>query len=131
TDPWWELDLGTERALEAVTLWNRTDGALGRRLDGVVVTLLDAARRVVFEHALAEAPAVSRRIDLEGPAARLQRGAARGLGALASRGIASGEVVTALCARFDDAALRGAVIGALRDVPAARWPPGAAEALAE
>ena len=45
-NPWWELDLGTAVAVEKVGIWNRT-GFEGR-LNGFVLTLLDADRNVVF-----------------------------------------------------------------------------------
>ncbi|MEL6905980.1 MAG: DUF1549 domain-containing protein, partial [Planctomycetota bacterium] len=38
-DPWWEVDLGEDRAVEAVRVWNRTDGGLEQRLAGAVVEL--------------------------------------------------------------------------------------------
>ncbi len=55
-DPWWELDLGNDVAVESVALWNRTDG-VGERLANSRVKLLDADRRVVWESTLATAPA--------------------------------------------------------------------------
>src|SRR5205807_2623820 len=33
-DPWWELDLGEERAIDSIAIYNRADGNLGKRLDG-------------------------------------------------------------------------------------------------
>ena len=47
-DPWWEVDLGDDFAIESVTLWNRTDGNLGKRLEGYRLSLLDGQRRVVW-----------------------------------------------------------------------------------
>jgi len=54
-DPWWELDLGRELAVEALTIHNRTDGDLFRRLDGLAIELLDAAGRSVWRGALGPA----------------------------------------------------------------------------
>lgn len=47
-NPWWEVDLGADFPVERISLWNRTDGAVGRRLDGVVVKLLDAERSTIW-----------------------------------------------------------------------------------
>jgi len=47
-DPWWEVDLGSDHAVDQVAFWNRTDGDLYRRLDGVVVRVLDGERRTVW-----------------------------------------------------------------------------------
>ena len=47
-DPWWELDLGEEKPIEAVAIYNRTDGNHGRRLEGYSLKVLDSARREVL-----------------------------------------------------------------------------------
>ncbi|MFG0319920.1 MAG: plastocyanin/azurin family copper-binding protein, partial [Planctomycetota bacterium JB042] len=122
TDPWWELDLGAATPVDAVTIWNRTDGALGRRLDGAVVSVLDAERRTVFRATLDPAPDVSVRLELRGPGARLRAAAVRAIGVLAAGGVRTEDAVAALAERFDDEALRGRVVAALREIPAARWP---------
>lgn len=57
TDPWWEVDLGAAMPIESITLWNRTDGNLGRRLEGYRLSLLDAERRVVWSVEDQPAPA--------------------------------------------------------------------------
>jgi len=54
-DPWWELDLGQDLAVDSLALWNRTDGS-GERLARSRVTLLAADRSVVWEGALDTAP---------------------------------------------------------------------------
>lgn len=47
-DPWWELDLGAERRLDRVVIWNATGSQLASRLDGFRLRVLDAERRTVF-----------------------------------------------------------------------------------
>lgn len=59
TDPWWEVDLGGAHEIQRIELWNRTDGSLFGRLDGVVITLLSEDRAEVWRHTLSEAPEVS------------------------------------------------------------------------
>lgn len=49
--PWWELDLGSAKSIEALTIWNRTD-CCADRLASARVEVLDASRRVVFTHTL-------------------------------------------------------------------------------
>lgn len=56
-DPWWELDLGAEMAVETIAVWNRTDGSVGDRLANTRVILLDANRRPVWQGLLEAAPA--------------------------------------------------------------------------
>ncbi|MHB1308573.1 MAG: PVC-type heme-binding CxxCH protein, partial [Limisphaerales bacterium] len=58
-NPWWELDLVTPRTVEAVTVWNRTDGDLGQRLDGFNLVVLDDQRRELFRRNAVPAPAPS------------------------------------------------------------------------
>jgi putative membrane-bound dehydrogenase-like protein len=45
--PWWELDLGKEVPIEKIEIYNRQ--GLESRLEGAVVSLLDAKRKTVFE----------------------------------------------------------------------------------
>ncbi len=47
-NPWWEVDLGREVSVEKIVVWNRTDGALGNRLNGFTVRVLDAGKKTVF-----------------------------------------------------------------------------------
>ncbi|HUQ72189.1 MAG TPA: PDZ domain-containing protein, partial [Planctomycetaceae bacterium] len=66
-DPWWEVDLGDERAIDRIVVWNRTD-RLGNenpaeRLHHFRVQILDRLHRVVFEQMSDDAPKPSREID--------------------------------------------------------------------
>lgn len=58
-NPWWEVDLGSEQPIESVTIWNRRESELGKRLDGFTLTLLDGNRHEVFSKTGQPAPAVS------------------------------------------------------------------------
>jgi hypothetical protein len=64
--PWWEVELSAETPVEKVTVWNRTDNE-GVRMNGFVVTLLDAARKVVWSSGATPAPAKDHSFDLNGP----------------------------------------------------------------
>jgi hypothetical protein len=64
--PWWEVELSAETPVEKVTVWNRTDNG-GVRMNGFVVTLLDAARKVVWSSGPTPAPAKDHSFDLNGP----------------------------------------------------------------
>jgi putative heme-binding domain-containing protein len=76
-DPWWELDLGDELPLESIVVYNRTDGDLGRRLDGFSVKVLDSGRNTVFAQDDLPAPAEQVKIPLEagGPQGTVRRAA--------------------------------------------------------
>ena len=55
-NPWWEVDLGEEKTLESVAVWNRTDGEVGERLAGFHLLALDAGRKPVWTTQVAVAP---------------------------------------------------------------------------
>ena len=55
-DPWWEVDLGADADLDRLVIWNRTDGDVGKRLANFRVSILDAARKPVWEQVTAEPP---------------------------------------------------------------------------
>jgi hypothetical protein len=63
-NPWWEVDLGAEKDLSDIVIWNRTDGGTATRLNGVKISLLDSARKPTFTKTLAKAPAVSEKVAL-------------------------------------------------------------------
>ena len=48
TDPWWEVDLGSEQPIETIKVFNRVDGNLGERLKGFTLKVLDQGRNIVF-----------------------------------------------------------------------------------
>jgi hypothetical protein len=50
--PWWEVDLGAALPVESIRIWNRTDGELERRLDGLRVVLLDETGGVAWRSGL-------------------------------------------------------------------------------
>ena len=66
-DPWWEIDLKQEVAVDSITVWNRTDGGTATRTNDLVVTALTTSRQEVFRKQLAEAPQPSSSFALGGP----------------------------------------------------------------
>jgi hypothetical protein len=74
SNPWWEVKLAGPRPIERVTVWNRTDGGTGARLANFRVSILDDARRVVWQQAVAEPPNPNRDLSPSGqPAVGLGR----------------------------------------------------------
>jgi azurin/lysophospholipase L1-like esterase len=71
--PWWEVDLATPQPIEAVTVWNRTEGDYGKRLDGFSVVVFDGEHREIARSDGNPAPATSATVTL----ARDARGALR------------------------------------------------------
>jgi hypothetical protein len=65
-DAWWEVDLGEERNLTKLAVWNRTDSGLHSRLDGFRLQVLSADRRVVWEKKFTKAPKRDLLVSLDG-----------------------------------------------------------------
>ena len=55
-EPWWEVDLGSEQSVEAILVWNRTDGGLGTRMTDFKVVALDGKREPVWSKGVGTAP---------------------------------------------------------------------------
>lgn len=54
--PWWEVDLGSPKALSRVVIWNRTDGGTGNRLNHFRVVVLDAKRKPLWVKTIQRVP---------------------------------------------------------------------------
>jgi hypothetical protein len=67
-NPWWEVDLGDNKRIERISVWNRTDGgdAIGSRLAGYKVAILDAERKVVWQQSPADFPKPSTDLAVSG-----------------------------------------------------------------
>ena len=63
-DPWWEVDLGSERAVDSVVLWNRTDSEVSSRLSNFHVIAFDAGRKPIWATKIVEPPKPSRQLSL-------------------------------------------------------------------
>ncbi len=64
--PWWEVDLQSERAIESIVVWTRTDGEFYKRLDKFALIVLDANRHEVFRKNDNPAPKESAHFELKG-----------------------------------------------------------------
>ena len=121
-NPWWELDLQQERPVEAITVWNRTEGGgqLGKRLEGFTITLLDSARSVVWQEQNVPAPAENVRFELEGdPTGSIRRAA---INAIVATGTEQPETFATLAAFIKDDDLRATAVRAISRIPNAHWP---------
>jgi len=119
-NPWWELDLGAEKPIEGVGIWNRTDGELGKRLEGFTVTLLDSKRSEVFTKAGNSAPARSARIPVGGgdAAASIRRAAICAAVAMPRDQEATFAALAGLIAKGDSVTVAA---GGMRVLPRAAW----------
>ncbi len=53
---WLEVDLGAEKTIDKIALWNRTGGKLEDRLKGYEISLLDAKREVIWKEIPKDVP---------------------------------------------------------------------------
>jgi putative heme-binding domain-containing protein len=127
-DPWWEVDLGREVPVEAITIYNRTDGNLGGRLNGYTLKVLDARKNPVFERKGNPAPAVKATFQLgdESPAVAVRKAAMLALTAVRGKEGDTFNLLAPLVARDAD---RSAAVTALQRIPLAAWPKEQAPAL--
>jgi len=129
-NPWWQVDLGGEVPIDSIIVWNRTDGGLGKRLDGFTLRVLDRNRKVVFEKKKLPAPAGKAAYDVGGEAPeRVIRRAA--MNALTSVRGKEAEAFKALSKFVRSDADRSAAIQALQRIPAMYWPKEEAKPLLE
>ena len=126
--PWWEVDLGGSHPVDAVVVWNRNEGNLGRRLDGFTLTVLDPQRREVFQAKGIAAPTESVSVPVGGdPLAALRRAAIRASVSMNSEPEAVFASLTGLIGRGDQVP---EAARALRTLPRATWPKDQAAAAA-
>jgi putative heme-binding domain-containing protein len=119
-DPFWEVDLKEEVPLESVVIYNRTEGSLGKRLDGFTLLILDAQGQVVFRKTNQPAPAVKVVYKIGGsPAQILRRSAMKALTSVRGQ---EAETFQALAPFVKKAADRHAAVSAMLRVPVRFWP---------
>ncbi len=65
-NPWWELDLGSDRRIDQVIVWNRTDGGTEARLEGWAVKVLSGERKEIFATKPTGVPRPSTVVSVDG-----------------------------------------------------------------
>jgi glucose/arabinose dehydrogenase/azurin len=128
-NPWWEVDLGGNRNVEDVVVWNRTEGDLGKRLEGFTLIVLGEGRREVFKQTGIAAPSPSATLKVGGdPLAALQRSAIRASVSLNSEHEAVFKALTALIEKGEQVPTAAR---ALRALPPVTWPKDSAGSAAQ
>ncbi|HTI68525.1 MAG TPA: PVC-type heme-binding CxxCH protein [Candidatus Limnocylindria bacterium] len=119
-NPWWEVDLGGDFPVEAVTVWNRRDDGLGKRLDGFTLSVIDSTGNVVFKKTDIPAPDASVQISLDAdPAGQIRRAAIQAIvGMNQSQDVVFTALGGLIAKNLDvTTAARG-----IRTLPRASWP---------
>jgi hypothetical protein len=121
-NPWWEVDLGGERPVEAVVVWNRSEGGgvYVHRLDNFTVSVLDSRRGEIFKKAGIPAPPESVKIAVGGgdPVGSLRSAAIRAAVSMQKEQPATFAALVRLIEKGDQVAIaaRG-----MRALPRAAW----------
>ncbi len=120
-DPWWEVDLGAERPITSIAVYNRTDPDLGKRLDGFTLKVLDNNHKVVYEKKRIAAPAEKGvyEVGSESPETLVRHAAMTAL--LSVRGKET-DTFKALAPFVKKDADREAAVRALQRIPVNYWP---------
>ncbi len=129
-DPWWEVDLGGEYAIDAVTIYNRNEGDLGKRLDGFTLRVLDVGRNEVLRREKLPAPKDKATFEVGGggPEGLVRRAAMNALTYIRGK---ETETFNALAQFIRDDEDRLTAIRAIQRIPRRDWPRDAAPALVE
>ncbi len=129
-NPWWEVDLGDEFPIDRIVVWNRSEGDLGKRLDGFTVRVLDAARADVWKQEKTPAPARSVAMQTEGggKAIQVRRAAMNALTYVRGQETKTFATLTKF---IRDDVDRVSAIRALQRLPRATWPKEEAPALVD
>ncbi len=122
--PWWEVDLGGDQPIDSVAVWNRTEGDLGRRLDGFSLVVLDRDRREVMRKSEIPAPARSGQYAVGGdPVGAIQRAAIR---AMVSMNLDPATTFNQLTGLLEKGEQVVSAAQGLRSIPRAGWPAASA-----
>ena len=122
TNPWWEVDLKKEYTIESITIYNRTDDGLGKRLNGFTLKVLaDDHKTVLFEKKKIAAPdtKAAYAIGAEPVERVIRRAAMNGLTAVRGK---EGDAFKTLAKYVKKDETRADAIGAALRIPVKDWP---------
>lgn len=128
--PWWEVDLGAEYPIDNIVIYNRTDGDLGKRLDGFTLQILDGNRNSVYHKDAIPAPKVKAEIQIggSGPEGVVRRAAMNAITYIRGK---EQETFKTLAGFIKNDVDRLTAIRALQRVPRADWSKDEAPALVD
>jgi putative heme-binding domain-containing protein len=121
TNPWWEVDLGSELPINSIVIYNRTDGNLGSRLKNFTLKVIGQDGSLVFEKKNNPAPArlVSIEIGSESPERIIRHAAMQALPSVRGQETTTFKNLARFVNYDGD---RHAAIQALLRIPRTYWP---------
>lgn len=126
-DPWWEVDLGREFPIEQIVVWNRTDSALGNRLNNFTLRVLDAKKQTVFQVVKQPAPKEKAAFKVGGgsPERVIRKAAMFALAGVRGQEADAFKAIAKFLSATDD---RGTAVQALLRINPRDWPKDTAAA---
>jgi azurin len=116
-DPWWEIDLGDTRPVDAIALWNQVTND---RNVGAHLSVLDASRQPVFTRDGVFTTVSTDRTVMGGDLSdTVKTAAVTALGSIPGH---ETERVTIFATHLQNPATRQAAMAAIRRIPKERWP---------
>jgi azurin len=116
-NPWWEIDLGAERPIDTVVVWNARGGG---RDAGLHVSLLNASRQPVFVRDAVSTSAPTEVVAVGGDlTSRLTIAAMNALAGLRTH---EAETFGLLSGLMKAGPVRYAAVAAIRQIPQTAWP---------
>jgi putative heme-binding domain-containing protein len=127
-NPWWEVDLKNDFAIEKIVIYNRTDEELGKRLNNFSLIVLDKDRKVLFRKTKLVAPETKAAYEIgtEPPEKAIRRAAMFGLTSVRGKESDAFKVLAGY-ARKDET--RADAVNALLRIPVKDWPKDEAKPL--
>lgn len=119
--PYWELDLGEQRPIDQIVIYNRTEGDLANRLAGFTLRVLDEDRTKIFEKQRIPAPKPSAKFELSGggSASSIRAAAMNALTYVRGQELKTFQTLVPFVRENAD---RIAAVRALQRIPRASWP---------
>jgi azurin/glucose/arabinose dehydrogenase len=119
--PWWEVDLGAEKDLDRIVVWNRTDGTYAARLNNFKVSVLDGQRKEIWSKDSIPTPMPTVALEFGGsdPNAATRRSALAALSRIPGHDTETFETLVQLILAGKDVQT---AITAIQRLPKASWP---------
>jgi putative heme-binding domain-containing protein len=120
-NPWWEVDLRHEFPIQSIAIHNRTDGELGKRLEGFTLKLLDGQRNEVFVRREIPAPDPATTVSTQSASreSRLRQAAMLALTTVRGQELPTFKAIAPFVSSETD---RPFAIEALQRIPVSYWP---------
>ncbi len=129
-NPWWQLELGQDSAIDEIRVFNRVEGDLGNRLKDFTVSVLDSNHQVLFTLAKNPAPTPMSefKVDLADMSSTIRRSAIDSISQVRGK---EGDAFNRLSELIINNDERPTAIRAIQRIPVRFWNSDAADSLGQ